>query len=49
VAIGGAHNAGLLAVQILGVADPKLQGRYLAFKARLAEESRKKDQALDRS
>ncbi len=49
VAIGGARNAGLLAVQILAMADPKLHGRYLAFKARLAEESRKKDQALDRS
>ena len=46
VAIGGARNAGLLAVQILASGDPKLQSSYLEFKARLAEESRAKNRAL---
>ncbi len=43
VAIGGARNAGLLAVQILAVGDAALQKKLLAFKARLAEESRAKN------
>jgi 5-(carboxyamino)imidazole ribonucleotide mutase len=43
VAIGAGRNAGLLAVQILATGNEKLQGRYLAFKARLAEESRAKN------
>ena len=46
VAIGGARNAGLLAVQILAVADAALQKKLVAFKARLAEESRAKNQKL---
>ncbi len=46
VAIGGARNAGLLAVQILAVGDPALQKKYLAFKERLAEESRAKNRNL---
>jgi len=46
VAIGGARNAGLLAVQILGVGDAALQKQLLAFKARLAEESRAKNRNL---
>jgi len=46
VAIGGARNAGLLAVQILGVGDAALQKKILAFKARLAEESRAKNRNL---
>ncbi len=49
VAVGGARNAGLLAVQILAVGDPKLQSKYIEFKARLAEESRAKNRTLDRS
>jgi len=49
VAIGGARNAGLLAVQILASSDPKLQGRYLEFKARIAEESRAKNRDLKQS
>lgn len=40
VAIGGARNAGLLAVQILGAADARLRRRVEAFRARLAEEAR---------
>ncbi len=46
VAIGGARNAGLLAVQILAVADPDLRQKYVAFKTRLAEESRAKNRNL---
>ena len=46
VAIGGARNAGLLAVQILSTADVRLQKELLAFKERLAEESRAKNRRL---
>jgi 5-(carboxyamino)imidazole ribonucleotide mutase len=46
VAIGGARNAGLLAVQILAVRNPALQQKYLDFKERLAEESRAKNRNL---
>lgn len=46
VAIGGARNAGLLAVQILAVGNPALQKKYLEFKVRLAEESRAKNRNL---
>jgi len=46
VAIGGARNAGLLAVQILAVGDADLQKKFLAFKARLASESRAKNRSL---
>ena len=43
VAINGARNAGLLAVQILATADPQLQKRYLRFKSRLAQPARAKN------
>ena len=46
VAIGGARNAGLLAVQILAVRNPALQQKYLQFKDQLAEESRAKNRNL---
>jgi 5-(carboxyamino)imidazole ribonucleotide mutase len=46
VAIGGARNAGLLAVQILAVGDAALQKKVLEFKARLAQESRAKNRNL---
>ena len=46
VAIGGGKNAGLLAMQILGVGDPSLQKKMLGFKERLAEESRAKNKNL---
>lgn len=46
VAIGGARNAGLLAVQILAVADPRLQQKFAEFKQRLAAESRAKSRNL---
>jgi len=46
VAIGGARNAGLLAVQILAVGDAALQKKFLQFKSRLASESRAKNRTL---
>src|ERR1017187_3262280 len=46
VAIGGARNAGLLAIQILALGDAPLQKKFLAFKARLAMESRAKNRKL---
>jgi 5-(carboxyamino)imidazole ribonucleotide mutase len=48
VAIGGARNAGLLAVQIIALGDPALQAKFVAFKRRLAEESRAKNRKLGR-
>jgi len=47
VAIGGARNAGLLAVQILAVADPALLERVLAYKETLAEQSRAKNDRVN--
>jgi 5-(carboxyamino)imidazole ribonucleotide mutase len=49
VAIDGARNAGLLAAQILAVGDPALLGKVIAFKQRLAEESRAKNRNLVRN
>ena len=46
VAIGGARNAGLLAVQIMAVGDAALQRKLVKFKARLAQESRAKNRNL---
>ncbi len=46
VSIGGARNAGLLAVRILGSADPALRARVTEFQAQLAESVRAKDEAL---
>ena len=48
VSIGGARNAGLLAVRILGSADPALRARVEDFQAQLAESVRAKDEALQR-
>lgn len=39
VAIGGARNAGLLAVRILGAADQELQEQMLAFQGDLREKA----------
>jgi phosphoribosylaminoimidazole carboxylase PurE protein len=38
VAIGGAFNAGLLAVQILGVGDSKLLDKFKAYKAQMRKD-----------
>jgi 5-(carboxyamino)imidazole ribonucleotide mutase len=46
VSVGGARNAGLLAVRILAAADPALTDRMLAFQQALAESARAKDVAL---
>jgi 5-(carboxyamino)imidazole ribonucleotide mutase len=46
VSIGGARNAGLLAVRILAVADPALRSRIVAFQDRLAESVLAKDADL---
>src|SRR5882757_4539452 len=46
VSIGGARNAGLLAVRILGCSDPALRSRIVAFQKDLAESVLAKDAAL---
>lgn len=46
VSIGGARNAGLLAVRILGASDERLRGRLEEFQAALAETAIGKDRAL---
>jgi 5-(carboxyamino)imidazole ribonucleotide mutase len=46
VSIGGARNAGLLAVRILAVSDPALRNRIVAFQKELAESVLAKDAAL---
>lgn len=46
VAINGARNAGVLAAQILAVADPRLQQELQQFKVRLMEASRAKNKNL---
>ncbi len=46
VSIGGARNAGLLAVRILASSDPALRGRIVAFQEELAQTVRAKDSAL---
>jgi len=47
VAIGGGKNAGLLAIQILASHDSVLQAQVLAYKARIADESRAKNDSLN--
>jgi 5-(carboxyamino)imidazole ribonucleotide mutase len=46
VSIGGARNAGLLAVRILGSSDPELRGRIEKFQADLEQMVLAKDAAL---
>ena len=46
VAVGGARNAGLLAVRILAATDPRLRDRMVAFQAELADSVSAKDEAL---
>ena len=46
VAINGGRNAGILAAQILAVADPRLQDEFKKFKVKLKEESRAKNKNL---
>ncbi|NMH99820.1 5-(carboxyamino)imidazole ribonucleotide mutase [Pseudonocardia acidicola] len=46
VAVGGARNAGLLAVRMLAAADPQLRARMEAFQAALERTVLEKDAAL---
>jgi 5-(carboxyamino)imidazole ribonucleotide mutase len=46
VSIGGARNAGLLAVRILGAADPVLRKRMADFQSSLERLVEQKDEAL---
>ena len=46
VSIGGARNAGLLAVRILASSDPGLRARMEAFQTSLEAEVMEKDRAL---
>jgi 5-(carboxyamino)imidazole ribonucleotide mutase len=46
VSIGGARNAGLLAVRILAASDPVLLKRMRAFQASLEQVVAEKDEAL---
>jgi 5-(carboxyamino)imidazole ribonucleotide mutase len=46
VSIGGARNAGLLAVRILAASDPALSERMARFQVELADSARAKDAAL---
>jgi 5-(carboxyamino)imidazole ribonucleotide mutase len=46
VSIGGARNAGLLAVRMLAAADADLMARMVAFQAGLEAEVQAKDRAL---
>jgi len=46
VSIGGARNAGLLAVRILGAADPELRARMADFQKGLEAMVLEKDEAL---
>jgi 5-(carboxyamino)imidazole ribonucleotide mutase len=46
VSVGGARNAGLLAVRILAVSDPDLRQRMVEFQAGLGDAARAKGAAL---
>ena len=46
VGMGGARNAGLLAVQILATADDALRAKYVQFKKQLADKIAAKDKAF---
>ena len=46
VAVGGARNAGLLAVRILGTADAALRDRMTRFQEQLGQQARDKGAAL---
>ncbi len=45
VAIGNAFNAGLLAIEILAIADNDLRDKIVEYKNRIADESRQKNNA----
>ncbi|TQL70007.1 5-(carboxyamino)imidazole ribonucleotide mutase [Nocardioides albertanoniae] len=49
VAIGNAKNAGILAARILGVADPELQQKLVAYETSLADLAREKGEVVRRA
>jgi len=46
VGINGAKNAGILAAQIIGAADPEVRARVIAYKEKLARQVVEKDALL---
>ena len=46
VSIGGARNAGLLAVRVLAASDANLLAKMVAFQASLTQQAKDKDAAL---
>ena len=48
VALGGAKNAGILAVEILSVADPELLRAVAEYKKKLSSEVKKKAAQLEK-
>jgi 5-(carboxyamino)imidazole ribonucleotide mutase len=48
VSIGGARNAGLLAVRVLAASDDALRKKMATFQASLADTARAKDEALQK-
>ncbi len=46
VAVGGARNAGLLAVRILGISDVDLHNRMILFQEQLGQQAKAKGAAL---
>ncbi|MDF9406800.1 5-(carboxyamino)imidazole ribonucleotide mutase [Pelotomaculum isophthalicicum JI] len=46
VGINGAKNAGILAAQIIGAANPEVRRRVVAFKEKLARQVKEKDALL---
>ena len=44
VTVGGSKNAAILAVQIIATGDAELQKKFVDFKAKMAEESMKKNE-----
>jgi 5-(carboxyamino)imidazole ribonucleotide mutase len=47
VAVDGATNAGLLAVQILAASDDRLKEKLLAHRGKMAEEVKKKSEKAE--
>jgi len=47
VAIDGAKNAALLAVQILGIADEEIAQKMVSYKVSMAEQSMKKNENVN--
>ena len=49
VALNGAKNAGILAAQMLSVADPSLRERIISYKAQLRTEVEEKSRKIARN